>query len=162
PANLEEFERKRAGTRGIAPLFAEIGSAIREMPRTMKQLAVVQFFTWLGLFCMWLFFGLATARHVFGEANPSSTRFAEAIEWAAICFAIYSIVCFVVAFGLPKLASVPSRKTVHAFALICGGAGLLSVYIVHQPWLLMPAMIGVGIAWASILSMPYAILSSAL
>src|SRR5262249_28268560 len=67
PENLEEFENRRAGTRGIAPLFSEIGSAIREMPRTMKQLAVVQFFTWLGLFCMWLFFGLATARHVFGE-----------------------------------------------------------------------------------------------
>ncbi|HMG33129.1 MAG TPA: MFS transporter [Blastocatellia bacterium] len=160
PENLEEFKKKR--TESLSSLFEEIASAIRDMPRTMKQLAFVQFFTWLGLFCMWLFFGLATARHVFGQTDSSSNRFAEGIEWAGICFMVYSIVCFAVAFALPKLASLTSRKTVHAIALVCGGIGLLAVYVIHEPSLLMLTMVGVGIAWASILSMPYAILSNAL
>jgi len=162
PDDLEEFNRMRAEKKGLAAGFAEIVSAIREMPETMKQLAVVQIFTWLGLFCMWLFFGLTTARHVFGATESSSTRFAEGIEWGGICFAVYSIVCFVVAFALPRLASATSRKTVHAFALMCGGVGLVSTYVIHDPRVLLLTMVGVGIAWASILSMPYAILSGAL
>jgi maltose/moltooligosaccharide transporter len=162
PADVEEFERNKAQRRGIAAGLEEIMSAIRDMPQTMKQLAIVQIFTWLGLFCMWLFFGLATARHVFGESDSSSARFAEGIEWGGICFAVYSVVCFAVAFGLPKLASATSRKSVHALALVCGGAGLLSTYLIHDQEMLLVTMVGVGIAWASILSMPYAILSSAL
>ncbi|MGH7464755.1 MAG: hypothetical protein ACREK1_06235, partial [Longimicrobiales bacterium] len=77
-------------------------------------------------------------------------------------FAFYSITCFIVALALPHLAALSSRKTVHAGALVCGGAGLLSVYIIHDPYLLLLSMVGVGIAWASILSMPYAILSTSL
>jgi len=146
----------------LGVLIREIYSAIAEMPQTMKQLAVVQFFTWLGLFCMFLFFTLATARHVFGATDPASARFAEGNEWGGICFAVYNAVCFVVAFALPGLARVFSRKAVHAIALICGGTGLLSVYMIHNQYLLLLTMIGVGIAWASILSIPYAILSGAL
>jgi len=165
PDDIEEFERKRLETRGIGKLWAglvEIFSAIQHMPRTMKQLAVVQVFTWLGLFCMWLFFGLTTARHVFGAVDTKSTLFDRGTEWGGICFAVYSIVCFAVAFLLPKLAAATSRKTVHALCLICGGLGLLSVYLIHDPYVLLLTMVGVGIAWASILSMPYAILSGAL
>src|SRR6266851_3512427 len=173
PENIEEFRRKQAETRGtggipgklvnvVRELLREISSALREMPQTMKQLAVVQIFTWLGLFCMWMFFGLMTSRHVFGASDPSSTRFAEGGEWGGICFAAYSIVCFVIAFLLPKLAAATSRKTVHAIALVCGGVGLLSTYLIHDQYVLLLTMVGVGIAWASILSMPYAILSGAL
>ena len=162
PEDIEEFDRKRAERKGLSAGLAEIVSAIREMPVTMRQLAVVQVFTWLGLFCMWLFFGLMTARHVFDSTDPASARFAEGIEWGGICFAVYSIVCFVVAFALPKLASATSRKTVHALSLVCGGVGLLSTYVIHDPRVLLLTMIGVGIAWASTLSMPYAILSGAL
>jgi maltose/moltooligosaccharide transporter len=162
PDDLEEFKRRRAERKGIVAGFVEIASSIREMPQTMKQLAIVQIFTWLGLFCMWLFFGLMTARHVFGATDSNSERFAEGIEWGGICFAVYSIVCFVVAFRLPRLASATSRKAVHAVALICGGVGLISVYFIHDPGVLLLTMVGVGIAWASILSMPYAILSGAL
>jgi maltose/moltooligosaccharide transporter len=132
------------------------------MPSTMKQLAVVQIFTWLGLFCMWMFFGLMTSRHVFGANDPSSARFAEGGEWGGICFAVYSIVCFAVAFALPKIAAVTSRKTVHAISLVCGGIGLLSTYVIHDQYVLLLTMVGVGIAWASILAMPYAILSGVL
>src|SRR5258708_3279476 len=132
------------------------------MPATMKQLAVVQIFTWLGLFCMWMFFGLTTSYQVFGASNATDTRFALGQEWGGNAFAVYSIVCFAIAFLLPKIAAATSRKTVHSFSLICGGVGLISVYFIHDKWMLLATMVGVGIAWASILSMPYAILSGAL
>ncbi len=166
PEDMEEFQRMRKQHKGIGALIkslvAEIFSAIRDMPATMKQLAVVQLFTWLGLFCMWLFFGLMTSYHVFGATSPQDSLFPLGGEWGGICFAVYSIVTFVVAFALAKLAAVTSRKAVHAGSLICGGVGLLSVYFIHDKWTLLFTMIGVGIAWASILSMPYAILSGAL
>src|SRR5215831_3504126 len=129
PDDIDEFKRKRDAQRGLASGLREIGSAIRAMPHTMGQLAIVQVFTWLGLFCMWLFFGLMTARHVFDAADPFSTRFAEGVEWGGICFAVYSVVCFAVAFALPRLASLTSRKIVHALSLACGGVGLLSTYL---------------------------------
>ncbi|HJQ67879.1 MAG TPA: MFS transporter [Blastocatellia bacterium] len=162
PENIEEFHKKSAEQKNPFHLLTEILSAIGEMPKTMKQLAVVQTFTWLGLFCMWMFFGLATASHVFGATDSDDPRFASGTEWGGICFAVYSIVCFVVAFALPLVAKATSRKTVHAFSLVCGGVGLLSVYVIRDQYVLLLTMVGVGIAWASILSMPYAILSSAL
>jgi maltose/moltooligosaccharide transporter len=173
PENLEEFERMRratyGGARGLAKIFKviaellrEISSAFMQMPKTMKQLAVVQIFTWLGLFCMWMFFGLTTSYHVFGARSATDPRFALGQEWGGNAFAIYSIVCFAIAFLLPKLADATSRKTVHAISLVCGGLGLLSAYFIHDKWILLVTMVGVGIAWASILSMPYAILSGAL
>jgi len=162
PEDPAAFERARKGRRGLGPLVSEIGQSIREMPPTMRQLAVVQLFTWLGLFCMWLFFVPATARHVFGATDPQSQAYTQGMEWGGFAFAFYSITCFIVALALPKLAAVSSRKTVHAFALVCGAVGLLSVYVIHDRHLLLLSMVGVGIAWASILSMPYAILSTAL
>jgi maltose/moltooligosaccharide transporter len=162
PENLEEFRKKKTQTAGIGNALREIGSAMAEMPETMKRLAVVQIFTWLGLFCMWMFFGLMTSRHVFGANDPASARFAEGGEWGGICFAVYSIVCFAVAFALPKIAAVTSRKSVHAISLVCGGIGLLSTFFIHDQYMLLLTMVGVGIAWASILAMPYAILSGAL
>ena len=162
PEDIAAFERARKERRGIGALFAEIGVAIRAMPRTMRQLAVVQVLTWLGLFCMWLFFVPAVARHVFGATDPQSELYTRGIEWGGFTFAFYSIVCFIVALALPKLADLTSRKAVHAFALACGGLGLLSVYLIQDQYVLLLTMVGVGIAWASILSMPYAILSTAL
>jgi maltose/moltooligosaccharide transporter len=166
PEDMVAFERMRSEHKGITAvvkaLLKEIFSAISEMPATMKQLAAVQLFTWLGLFCMWLFFGLTTSYHIFGATSPQDARFPLGGEWGGNCFAVYSIVTFVVAFALPKIAAATSRKTVHALSLLCGGAGLLSVYFIHDKWTLLLTMVGVGIAWASILSMPYAILSGAL
>jgi len=173
PDDIDEFERRRRATYGnatglakvlriISELLSEISDAIREMPATMKQLAVVQIFTWLGLFCMWMFFGLTTSYRVFGATNSTDPRFALGQEWGGNAFAVYSIVCFAVAFLLPKIAGATSRKTVHAVSLLCGGLGLVSVYLIHDKWILLATMVGVGIAWASILSMPYAILSGAL
>jgi maltose/moltooligosaccharide transporter len=162
PEDMAAFERAKKGRGGLGPLLGEIGEALREMPATMKQLAAVQFLTWLGLFCMWLFFVPAVARHVFGATDPQSALYTRGVEWGGFAFAFYSITCFVVALALPKLAAATSRKAVHAGALVCGGLGLLSVYAIQNQYLLLLSMVGVGIAWASILSMPYAILSTAL
>ncbi|HEV2708209.1 MAG TPA: MFS transporter [Pyrinomonadaceae bacterium] len=162
PDDMEEFERKRREHKGIGAGLAEIFSAIREMPPTMKQLAVVQFFTWLGLFCMWMFFGLMTSYHVFRAPNDEHALFKDGQAWGGIAFMVYSLVCFAVAFALPKLAAATSRKTVHAISLICGGIGLLSVYFIDDKNALLWTMVGVGIAWASILAMPYAILAGSL
>ncbi|HEV7890359.1 MAG TPA: MFS transporter, partial [Pyrinomonadaceae bacterium] len=166
PDDLAEFQRRRAETRGLGNWFREMYETITHMPSTMKQLAVVQLFTWLGLFCMWIFFGLTTAQQVFGVTNlddPAQRVLKDqGNEWGGFGFSVYSIVCFAVAFLLPKLAQATSRKTVHALSLVCGGVGLLSVFLIHDKWVWMLTMVGVGIAWASILSMPYAMLSTAL
>jgi len=165
PEDMEEFNRKRAENPGVGGLlkevFSEIPQAVRDMPATMKQLAVVQIFTWLGLFCMWMFFGLTCSYYVFNAPDSHSELFDRGTEWAGWCFAIYSIVCFLVAFILPKLAAMLSRKLVHAVSLVLGGLSLIAVYFIHDPFYLQFTMIGVGIAWASVLSMPYAILSGA-
>jgi maltose/moltooligosaccharide transporter len=161
PDDIEAFERMKRERKGIGAGFAEIFSSIAEMPTTMKQLAVVQFFTWFALPCMWQFFGIAVARHVFLAPNETSPLFAEGTEWGGLCFAVYNIVCFVIAFLLPWLAKATSRKTVHMIALVCGGLGLISVLFIANKWLLFLSMAGVGVAWASILSMPYVILSTA-
>ena len=162
PEDMAAFERAKKGRVGVGALLKEIVVAVREMPVTMRQLAVVQLLTWLGLFCMWLFFVPATARHVFGATDPHSDLYTQGMEWGGFAFAFYSITCFIVALALPKIAAATSRKTVHASALVCGALGLLSVYVIHDKYVLLLSMVGVGIAWASILSMPYAILSTAL
>lgn len=162
PEDMAAFDRARRGRTGLGPLVAEIGDSLRKMPATMRQLAIVQLVTWMGLFCMWLFFVPAVARHVFGATDPQSALYTQGIEWGGLTFSFYSVTCFLVALGLPKLAALTSRKTVHAGALVCGGIALLSVTLIHDKYVLWLTMVGVGIAWASILSMPYAILSSAL
>jgi maltose/moltooligosaccharide transporter len=162
PEDIEAFNRMKRERRGVLAGFAEIFSSVAEMPKTMKQLAVVQFFTWFALPCMWQFFGLAIARHVFFAPDEKSPLFKDGTEWGGLCFAVYNIVCFAIAFLLPWLANKTSRKAVHAISLVCGGLGLLSVFFIQDKWLLFLSMAGVGIAWSSILSMPYVILSSAI
>ena len=162
PDDMAAFHAKKAEKHGARAMIAEVVEAIRHMPATMKQLAVVQLFTWLGLFCMWIFFVPATARHVFGAVDAKSDLYQKGAEWGGFVFAFYSITCFIVALVLSRAAAATSRKTVHTGALLCGAAGLLSIWFIHTPSMLILSMIGVGIAWASILSMPYAMLSSAL
>jgi maltose/moltooligosaccharide transporter len=132
------------------------------MPVTMRQLAAVQICTWLGLFCMWLYFPVAVAHNVFGATSETSPVYRDGAEWAGLCFGMYSAVCFLFSFALPGLAAWLGRKNTHSLCLLCGAAGLLSVAVIHDKWLLLFSMTGVGIAWASILAMPYAILAGCL
>jgi maltose/moltooligosaccharide transporter len=132
------------------------------MPLTMRQLAPVQLLTWLGLFCMWLYFPVAVARNVFGAPDQSSPIYAAGIEWGGICFAVYSAVCFGFSFLLPSVARRVGRKNTHSLCLLCGALALISVIVIHNKFVLLLTMVGVGIAWASILSVPYAILAGSL
>jgi len=162
PENIEAFRRANAQKAGIAANIREILSAIAEMPATMRRLGPVQLFTWLGLFCMWLYFPVAVAHNVFGAADPASPLYRSGVEWAGICFALYSAVCFGFSFALPALAKTLGRKYTHTLCLCCGAIGLISVAVIHNKYVLLLTMVGVGIAWASTLSMPYALLAAAL
>jgi maltose/moltooligosaccharide transporter len=162
PEDMEAFRRLRAERRGLWREARAIAAAVREMPRTMRELAPVQIFTWLGLFCMWLYFPVAVARNVFGATDERSPLYAQGVEWGGICFAAYSAVCFLASFALPPLARALGRKRTHGLCLLAGGLGLLSVAVIHDKLLLLASMAGVGVAWASILAMPYAILAGAL
>ena len=162
PDNLAEFRKQKAAGAGLSSGAREILASVLAMPTVMRQLAWVQICTWLGLFCMWLYFPVAVARNVFGAADTNSPLYTAGVEWAGVCFGMYSLVCFGFSFLLPGLARKFGRKATHAVCLICGGLGLLSVAVIHTKVLLLLSMVGVGIAWASTLSMPYAMLSASL
>ena len=162
PPDMDAFHKAKTQSSGIAANAREIFQSIGEMPTTMRQLALVQICTWLGLFCMWLYFPVAVAHNVFGAPSETSRVYTDGIEWAGLCFAMYSVVCFLFSFALPGLASRFGRKATHSLCLLCGAAGLLSVAVIHDKWLLLLSMTGVGIVWASTLAMPYSILAGSL
>ena len=165
PGEFEEptlAEIRPAGSGGLAGNAREIFSALREMPVTMRRLGPVQLCTWLGLFCMWLYFPVAIAHNVFGAASASEPAYAAGMEWGGVCFAAYSAVCFLFSFALPVMARKLGRKHTHSLCLTCGALGLLLVPVMHSKYLLLLSMVGVGIAWASTLSMPYAVLASSI
>ena len=142
--------------------LSEIFREMLEMPRVMRRLAVVQFFTWLGLFCMWIYFAPVVAHRFFG-GEPGTPAYQRGVEWSGVCLATYSGVACLVAFGLVALArrGIPTRM-LYRFGLICAGAGLLAVGLWQRPEYLLISMVGVGIGWATILSMPYAMLADAI
>jgi maltose/moltooligosaccharide transporter len=142
--------------------LVEVMTDLLNMPRTMKQLAVVQFFSWFALFSLWIYSTAAVTSHVYGTSDTTSKLYNDGADWVGILFSVYNGFAAVIAFVLPVLARVTSRKITHAISLILGGLGLASVYIIKDPHLLIISMLCVGVAWASILSMPYAILTGSL
>lgn len=132
------------------------------MPRTMAQLAVVQFFSWFALFAMWIYTTAAVTSHVFGTSDTTSVLYNEGANWVGIMFAVYNGFAAIVAFLLPVLARRTNRRITHMISLIMGGIGLISILFIYNKYLLIISMLGVGLAWASILSMPYAILTGSL
>jgi maltose/moltooligosaccharide transporter len=162
PENIDEFRRKKVEHSGLSANVKDIITAIRELPKTMRQLAPVQLLTWLGLFCMWLYFPVAVARNVFGAPDQHSPIYTEGVQWGGMCFAVYSLVCFAFSFVLPTIARKLGRTNAHALCLSCGGIGLLSVMLIHNRYVLLLTMVGIGIAWASTLAMPYAVLAGSL
>ncbi|MFE4107723.1 MFS transporter [Almyronema epifaneia] len=162
PKDMSAFKAQQERRLGIGSTFREIGTALKQMPPTMRQLAWVQGFSWLGMYCMFLYFPPAIARNILGAVDEASPLYAEGIEWAGLCIAMYNAVCFAASLMLPKVAAATSRKTTHALCLVCGGIGLISLGFIHNQYLVLLPMVGVGIAWASMLAMPYAMLVGSL
>jgi maltose/moltooligosaccharide transporter len=161
PQDLEAFNKMKAESAGVGNAFREIFQGILAMPRTMKQLAVVQFFTWFGMFCLWIYFIPAISRGIFG-GSPGTPEFQAGAEWGGVCFSVYNGMAFLFAFALLYIVRFFSAKVIHFFCLTICGLGFLSVLLVENPNMLILSMLAIGIGWASILSMPYAILSHAI
>ncbi|MDX1830384.1 MAG: MFS transporter [Lutibacter sp.] len=142
----------------------DIFTDFKEMPLTMKQLSFVQFFSWFGLFGMWVFSTPAIAHHIYGLplSDSSSEAYQNAGDWVGVLFGVYNLVSAIYAFFLPAIAKKVGRKKTHSISLVIGGLGLVSIFIMPNQYWLILSMIGVGIAWASILAMPYAILAGAI
>ncbi|MFM2286756.1 MAG: hypothetical protein RLZZ543_2253, partial [Bacteroidota bacterium] len=161
PAEYAEIhghaEVEKAGLNQIFKDFAK-------MPKTMRQLGLVQFFSWFALFSMWVFTTPAIAQHIYHLpiTDTSSDQFRDAGAWVGIIFGVYNLVSAIYALLLPSLAAKFGRRNTHAFSLICGGLGLISMYFAPNKEFLLVSMIGVGLAWASILAMPYAILAGSI
>ena len=156
-----ETERERLKTaKAFEP--GEVYRALVQMPGAMRRLAAVQFCTWVGLFCLFLYFAVAVARSVFGAQSPADAGYAQGIVWAGYCSAFYSGVCAVISPVLPSIVDRLGKCKTHSLCLLAGAAGFFSIPMIHDKWLLLVPMVGIGIAWASILSMPYSILASAI
>ena len=163
PPEDADFNKKiKESNTGILAGAKEIVHAVSHMPGKMKQLAWVQFFTWPGLFLMWFYYSSAVARNVFNAPDESSAIYTQGVEFAGLTLSFYNLITFIFALFIPVIAKKVGQKSTHALCLIMGAIGLISVRFVETPELLYLSMTGVGIAWASILSMPYAMLSSCL
>lgn len=145
-------------------VFTQIVRDFSSMPATMKQLGIVQFFSWFALFSMWVFTTPAIAIHLYGlpASDSSSEEYQRAGDWVGFTFGVYNGISALYALLLPFIAYKIGRKSTHALSLTAGGLGLLSIYLIRDPDMLVFPMVGVGIAWASILAMPYAILGGAI
>jgi len=155
---IVSFLRRKSVSNGFTTIITDL----LNMPKTMKQLAWVQFFSWFALFSMWIYTTNAVTGHVFGTTDTKSKLYNDAADWVSVMFTVYNGVAAAVAFLLPVLAKRTSNKFTHMLALVFGGLGLISIYFLSDKAGLLLAMVGVGIAWASILSIPYAMLSGAL
>lgn len=142
--------------------FSIVINDLMRMPKTMGQLAVVQFFSWFALFSMWIYTTPSIASYVFGATDTSGQAYNDGADWVGVMFAVYNGFAALVAFLLPVLAKKTSRKITHMICLFAGGLGLLSLLFIRDQYLLLFSMLGVGLAWSGILSMPYAILTGSL
>ena len=153
--NLEEKENEN-------PEKVSFFTLIKNVPNAMKQLAVTQFFSWFALFLMWVYTTQGIAQNIWGTTDATSNAFNEAGNWTGVIFAAYSVFAALFSLVITPLANKYGRRNVYVVSLILGGLGLLSILFIKDKNLLFLPMIGVGIAWAAILALPYAILSSKL
>ena len=142
--------------------LVEIMDDLNHLPTTMRKLALIQFFSWFALFSMWIYSTPALAQHIYNTEDASSEAYNKMGNWVGVLFGWYNAFAALFAFLLPVLARKYSRPVTHMIALIAGGLGLISFYLFKNENLLIISMAGIGFAWASILAMPYAILTRSL
>ena len=162
PEDIKKWEEEKLKTKGVFHGLVEIGQGIFKMPKVMLQLAMVQFFTWLALFSMWIYTTSSVAQNAFGTTDTTSKLFQDAGDWVGVMFTVYNGISAIVAFMLPVLAKRIGKSYTHMICLIIGGVGLISLFFIHDKTLLLIPMLGVGLAWASTLTLPYSILANAL
>ena len=155
-AEEEKSNKEKDG--GFFEIFKDFG----RMPKTMRQLGVVQFFSWFALFSMWVYMTPAVAEHCYNTIDRTSIEYGNAGDWVGVLQGIYNGVAAIFAFLLPWIASKIGRRATHAVSLLAGALGFASFFIFKDPNMLIISMIGVGIAWGSILAMPYSILAGSL
>ncbi|QHJ10172.1 hypothetical protein FX988_00384 [Paraglaciecola mesophila] len=142
--------------------FAQVMGDLFSMPQAMRQLAVVQFFSWFPLFAMWIYTNSAVTSHHFGSRDTSSIAYNEGADWVSILMATYNGVSIIAAIVIPVVVRKLNLQYAHLINLSLGGIGFISFWFIRDPAWLVLAMVGVGFAWASILSVPYAILANVL
>ncbi|MGY0635637.1 MAG: MFS transporter [Paraglaciecola chathamensis] len=142
--------------------FAQVMGDLFAMPQAMRQLAVVQFFSWFPLFAMWIYTNSAVTSHHFGSRDTSSVAYNEGADWVSILMATYNGVSIIAAIVIPVVVRILNLQYAHLINLSLGGIGFISFWFIRDPAWLVLAMVGVGFAWASILSVPYAILANVL
>ncbi|MFM7730566.1 MAG: MFS transporter, partial [Flavobacteriales bacterium] len=171
PVEQAQDEKTVGRKRGITAGIEEIVHAIKHMPKRMRQLALVQFLTWPGLFLMWFYYTTAVGSDIFGgtaekSGDPALQQlFKQGSDFAGLTYSVQNLATFLFALALPWLASRMGKRLTHQICLSVGGLGLLSLHFIHgadQSYLLFAVMACVGVAWASILSMPYSMLSDCL
>jgi len=162
PSDVSFKEKAKESNKGFGGGAKEILLSMKNMPAKMKVIALVQFFTWPGLFLMWFYYSLSVAYHVFGAKSNTDPLFGEGKDFAGLTLSYYSVVTFAFSFVLPSIADKLGRKLTHSICLVIGAFGLISVSWVQNKYVLFGCMTCVGIAWTSILSMPYAMLSGVL
>jgi len=162
PADIAFRDKVKESNKGLGGGMREINHAIFNMPQRMKHLALVQFFTWPGLFLMWFYYSTAVARNIFHAPSETDPIYTQGVEFAGLTLSFYNVIAFLFALVIPLIASRLGRKLTHSICLLCGAIGLLAVGLVTEKYGLYFCMVGVGIAWSSILSMPYAMLAGSL
>jgi len=160
PPEKSEKTNEIKKVRGLVQILRDFAA----MPKTMKQLGVVQFFSWFALFSMWVFTTPAIAVHIYGAgiSDTSSDLYQDAGNWVGVIFGVYNGVAAIYALVLPAIAMKIGRRLTHSFSLIMGGISLISIFFIQDPKMLIIPMFGIGMAWGSILAMPYAILAGSI
>jgi maltose/moltooligosaccharide transporter len=162
PENMDTWAQEKLRTKGLFNGIKEISMGIFKMPKTMMQLAIVQFFTWLAFFAMWIYTTSGIAQNTFGTTDTTSKVYQDAGDWVGVMFMVYNGVSAITAFILPMLAKKIGRRFTHLICLVIGGVGLISMLFIDSKAMLLLPMVGVGLAWSSTLTIPYAILAGAL
>lgn len=162
PDDIASWNEEKMRSKGMMRGFTEITTGFTTMPPTMLQLAIVQFFTWLAFFSMWIYTTSAVAQNAFHSTDTTSRAYQDAGDWVGVMFMVYNGISAITAFLLPMLALRIGRKYTHMICLIIGGIGLVSMLFIQDKSLLLLPMVGIGLAWSSTLTMPYSILAGAL
>lgn len=159
PLTEEEKEKMRQSPKGIAAVFEEIVSALKDMPSTMKQLAIMKLFQWYALFCYWQYIVSSISTTFFQTTDQTTAGFREANLINGQVGGFYNFIAFIAAFALVPFTKRFGPKVMHAISLTLAGIGMLCIPSIHSQALLFLPMIGIGIAWASIMGNPYIMLA---